>query len=77
MDDDLLRAYGEAIPSQRLRWIDVAIVGFDLARRITGAIEVVLTSAEQLLCQQANYMTDQAVFADEARRQIESIIEEE
>lgn len=74
-DDD----YGEETPdlgrSAPVRKIDWLIVGLDYARQVAAATSSFIWSAEQLLIGQANHQVDQAVFMDEARRQIEMMTE--
>lgn len=72
MDEDEDLTLGHA-PSVRIRRIDMLILA---AGFIRGAAELIHNTAqelEQLLAMHANYMTDQDDFADEVRRDLESI----
>ena len=67
----------ESIGGIRARKIDFLITGVELARGCVSALNDALESTVNLLCQHANHMTDQAEFEDQARRQIETLTQEE
>ena len=70
--------YTEAIlPSAPARRIDWLIVAVGLARGVGEALVDAMQQTEILLCGHANHQVNQAVFEEEARRQIETITEGE
>lgn len=77
MDDEFEIEDAPLAGAAPLRKIDWLIVGVNLARRLTEAVGDALANTEMLLCHHANHQVEQAVFRDEARRQIETIIEGE
>lgn len=77
MGDDEFDEFEERCASVPARPIDFAIIGTDFVRHVFAAAEEALTGVMQLLCEHANHMTDQRVFADEARMAIESLTQEE
>lgn len=77
MDDEELEETVEYVAGIRARGIDWLILGVALARGVGEAVVDTLSQAEILLCQQANFQVEQSEFADEARRQIESMTEGE
>lgn len=77
MGDDDFDEFEVRCESAPARAIDFVIVGVDLVRHFVGATEGALTDVMSLLCSHANHMTDQRMFADEARAAIESLTQEE
>jgi hypothetical protein len=63
-----------AAPARKIDWLIWAV---SVARGTTEAVLDGILQAEVLLCGHANHQVDQAIFADEARRQIEQMTESE
>lgn len=57
--------------------LDFFIFGVDFTRRVVGAVEELLSNVEQALMMHANYLIEQRAFADAARRDIETLTQEE
>ena len=74
MDDE---ERGPLALSQKFRWIDLAILGVDTARKLACVASDALYGIEVILVGQANFMVDQQAFLEDARAQIESITQEE
>jgi hypothetical protein len=77
LDDDELFEESPLLGAAPARKIDWLIVGVNFARQVSEAVAEVISNAEMLLCSHANHQVQQAEFQDEARRQIETIIEGE
>jgi hypothetical protein len=73
-EEEWAEAVAHSAPVRKIDWL-ICAVGF--ARGLSEAVVDTLQQAEILLCGQANHDVNQAVFQDEARRQIESMTEGE
>lgn len=71
---EVAELYVRSAPARKIDWL---ILGVNLARQACEVAANALTNAELLLCGHANHQVDQAAFMDEARRDIETIINEE
>lgn len=67
-------AFGHAVRARKIDWLIWAV---GVARGTTEAVLDGILQAEVLLCGHANHQVNQAIFADEARHQIEKMTEGE